>query len=165
MPQTVIKIATISLILIAAVFYLVGFLHFRTARLTERNSKSTYGTLVGFRTYYTTDEWGDNFVDNNENKKGRVPIVEFRVNGAMVQIAAATANYSLVKDDIGKQVQIRYRQFMGIVMIIDDDISLRDYNQLQNTLFWVFVSVATIVLILGILASIFLPKTFGSRIL
>lgn len=156
MPQ-ITQIAVISLILIATVFFLVGFLCFRVSRLTEENSTAGYGTLVGFRRYYVTDQKGDHSLEYDENKAGRVPVVRINIDGEQVDISAAAANYSLTKEDIGKQVRVRYRRLIGITMIIDDAKSLRNYNQLQNALFWTFISVAIIVFILGVLANAYLP--------
>lgn len=162
MAQTITQVAAISLMSIAAVFYMVGFICFKAACLNERNSTSTYGTLVGFRRYYTTDQWGDNGEDYAENKVGRVPVVAFKVENETVEIAAVKGYYSLTKADIGKQIKIRYRRFIGITMIIDDAQSVQNYNQLQNILFWTFMCVATIVFMLGFLAVIFLPKMLDS---
>lgn len=161
MSQMLTQIATLSLVIISIVFYFTGFFLYRFSRITEENSVGTYGTLVGFRRYYTTDQWGDNTEDYPENRRGRVPIVNISLNGESVDIASVASNYSLTKDDIGKQVKIRYRRFIGIKLIIDDGDSLRNYNQLQNTLFWVFMSVATILLIIGIVAHFLLPKILG----
>ena len=164
MPQTLVQIATLSLIIIAFVFYFTGVLMYRLTGLTKENGVSTYGTLVGFRRYYTTDQWGDNTEDYPENKPGRVPIVSFDLNGESVDIAAVASNYNLTKDDIGKQVKILYRKTIGIKMIVDDENSFNNYNQLQNTLFWVFMCIGTIMLVLGILAYVYLPKMIGGII-
>lgn len=164
MFQTLTQIATISLITIAAVFVLVGFLRFRAGRLTEHNSTSAYGTLMGFRKYYVTDQWGDNSEDYIDNKRGRVPIVQISLDGEEVDIAAIATNKVLTSTDIGRQFKVRYRRFIGVTLVIDDDKnSLANYNQLQNTLFWVFMSVATIIFILGLVAYIVLPKVLGSN--
>lgn len=164
MSQTLTQIATISLIFIAIAFYLAGFLCFRVAKLTESNSTSTYGTLVGFRRYYTTNKWGSNFVDYDDNKAGRVPVIALEINGENVAISAARGYYSLTKDDIGKRFKVRYRQFIGITMIIDDAQTVKNYNQLQNILFWTFMSVATILLAIGFLAHMYMPRVLGSMI-
>jgi hypothetical protein len=162
MPQTLSQIATISLLSIAAVFVFVGFIRFRLGRLNEHNSTSTYGTLVGFRRYYTSDQWGDSGEDYADNKPGRVPIVRIRIDGEEVDIAAVSGNATLSRTDIGKQVKVRYRELIGITLVVDSQKSLHNYNQLQNTLFVVFMCVGAILFILGVLAHFVLPEILGS---
>lgn len=159
MYQHITMIATLSLVFAAIAFYFVGFIHFKM-KLTERNSITTYGTLVGFRAYYPTDRHGNYAEDYLDNKKGRVPIVRFRVDEEMLDIAASRPDYSLEEEDIGKQVRVRYRRFFGITMVIDDARSLKNYNQLKTVLFWVLFSIATILLVFGILAYLCLPGIF-----
>ena len=157
------QIVVLSLVTIAISFYLVGCIKF-LSRLTPTNSISTYGTLVCFREYYRLDRstrGGYSFQDYPDNKAGRVPVVSFILDDESLDISAAASNYTLTKDDIGKQVRIRYRRNIGIVMMIDDERSLKKYNQLRNTLFWVFMCVATILLLMAIPAYFYLPILDG----
>jgi hypothetical protein len=166
MPQTLTRIATISLILISAAFYFVGILRYFVFRLPENNSVGAYGTLVGFRKYYNnSDQIGDHSLDYSENKPGRVPIIKIRVDGEDLDIAASAANYKLTREDLGKRFKIRYRRFIGITLVIDDGQSLKNYNQLQTILAWAFISVATILLALGLLANSVLPKILSGATL
>lgn len=165
MPNIITQIITISFAIIALTFYLVGFFLFKRTRFTSDNSTSAYGTLVGFRRYYTTDQSGDNFVDYDDNKRGRVPIFIIKVNGEKLEISSAIANYNLGIEDIGKQFRIRYRRLIGIKLITDDEKSIRHYNQIQNTLFWILISVATVFLILGLGAYFYLPQVISKATL
>jgi hypothetical protein len=162
MWDAIMQIAALSLTVFALVFYLVGFLVFRAARLTSANSISACGKLVGFRKYYATDQWGDNSVDHTDNKAGRVPIIEIKLDGENVAIAAAAANYTLTGADIGKQVKVRYRRFIGVRLVIDEDKSIEKYNQLRNVLFWIFIGVATILLFVGIASHFYLQHILGN---
>ena len=155
MPDTVIQIIVISLVVIAFAFFVAALIFFYT-RLTEKNSISTNGELVGFRRYYTTNQWGDNSIDYPENKKGRVPIIKITVDGEKLDIAAATFNYKLTKNDIGKQFRVRYRRFIGITLVIDDGDSVLKYNNKRMLLLWIFISMATIIL----MTSFLLAKNF-----
>ena len=157
------QIAVLSLVTIAISFYLIGCIRF-ASRLTPTNSISTYGTLVCFREYNRWDNSsrsGYSFEEYPDNKAGRVPVVSFNVDGEILDISAAASNNTLTEDDIGKQVRIRYRRNIGIVMMIDDERSLKKYNQLRNTLFWVFMCVATILLLMAIPAYFYLPILDG----
>ena len=158
MPEDITELATLISWMLSFVFYLVSFLHFYYPRLASKKSVCTVGTLVGFRIHYTTDEWGSNSIDYYENKRGRKPIVCFNFNGEYLRIGASAPDYSLTKDDIGKKVKIRYRRFLlGIEMVVDTDNAVEKYDRQKKILFWVFASIATSLLILGILAHIYLP--------
>lgn len=164
MSQTLTQIVVLSLTFIAIAFALVGILRFQATRLTEKNSIGAVATLVGFRKYYSTDQWGDDTEDYPDNKPGRVPIVELKLDGEDVSIAAMVTNGKLTASDIGSQVKIRYRRFIGITLVIDDEQSIRNYNQLQNVLFWVFIAVAAILAILAVVANSVLPRILSGVI-
>ncbi len=157
MDRSVILVAVLSLLLMALTFILTAFLRAGMRRLGEENSVSAWGELVGFRGYYTQELWGDNHVDEAENRAGLVPIVRIRLDGEFVDVAAAVPNFRLTGEDIGRQVKVRYRRGMGIILVVDDETGVRNYNRVQNTVFWALLSVGMLLLAAAVLAYIFLP--------
>ena len=162
--REIVLIAVISLYLVSFVFGFIAVFFYGVSCITGKNSVSTYGTLVGFRKYYHSNDPGDNFVDCDENTRGSLPVFTFKIAGkGTVQAAAVVTNNQLNSADIGKQVAIRYsntgiRRITGINVIVDDAQSFRNYSQLQNTLFGVFISISIILLIFGIVANVYLSK-------
>ena len=152
-------IAVIALVTIAFSFYLSGCIQFGS-RLTLKNSISTYGMLVGFREYNRLDTSSNSEYSSQDyliNKAGRVPVVRFSLDGEELDFAAEAPNDTLTKDDIGKQVRIRYKRGFGITMMIDDEKGLKKYNQLQCIVFWILIGIATIFLLMIIPAYLYLP--------
>lgn len=161
MSQTLILVIIISLISIAVVFIVVGFLRFRLGTLSESNSTRADGILVGFRHHYTTDQLGDSGEDYKENKRGHVPIVQISLDGEKVGIAAAVQNKTLTGSDIGKHVKVRYRRTIGVTLIVDDKESLYDYNKVQNILFWIFIVMSVLCLIIAFVVYEIFGNTTG----
>ena len=162
MVKEITDIAIISLLLFSLSFCAIGFIRFRVLRLTERNSICAKGILIGFREYGENVRGNNIFHDYVENGKGRLPLIEIEVDGKIAHIASAISDYDLTSEDIGKQLAVRYRRGFGITLLIDDEMSIRNYNQLQNVLFWSFEAVAIILAILSIIAYKILPLILGN---
>lgn len=164
MQNSIVLVAVLSLAIVALVFGVVGFVRYRFNRLTEENSVVITGTLVAFREYRPSDQWNTYYDDYKENGKGRLPVFRIEVDGDTAVVDSLISDYDLTSDDIGKHFPLRYRQGFGISIIVNDEMSIRNYNQLQNTLFWVFESIAIIFAVLTAAAYFMLPKLFSNMI-
>lgn len=152
MYETIQLGVSISFITISMVFYLLALYSFKINYLTRKNGIKTKGTLVGFRKYYTSDEWGDNSVDYSHNSRGFRPIVNISIDGETVSISSVTPNLNLNKDDIGKTFKTIYRRGIGIKLIIDDEDSVEKYEKHQRILISIYTILATSFLIFGIVS-------------
>lgn len=154
--QMLTQIATLSPMCLALAFILAAFLR-RVSILTVRNSICTYGTLVGFRRYRASEDVVTCSEDFLDNKKGCLPLIEFEIDGETAYIASSIRDKTLTRKDLGKQVKIRYREFIGVTMIIDEGDSMEKHNQREATFFWIFMGIATMFVFLGLIASTYLP--------
>ncbi len=143
-------IIILSLFFMSIIFSSTGFIK-RAIRLTKSNSIESTATLVAFRDFRIADRHSKTYYDFSENGKGRFPLMALNCNGKLLYVAAAISDYDLTSADIGREFIIRYRKYMGITLLIDDDISWNNYNQLQNILFWTLQSFSIIFIVLNII--------------
>lgn len=162
MSNPIVYIAVISLFTFSAIFCLVGFIRYKAARLTEKNCIETTAVLVAFRDFRIGSERPDRvYSDMRENGMNRYPVMAFEENGRMLLVAAAISDYDLTSEDIGREFKVRYKHGFGITLLVDDEMSIKNYNQLQNTLFWVFESLAIILALFAVAAYKLLPLIFN----
>ncbi len=154
-------IAVLSLSMLALVFGAAGILKYGFSKITKENSKKTTAILIGFREYNNSNirnRYYDYYDDYDENGKGRLPLLKMNIDGETVAIETAMSYYDLTSADIGKVLNVRYRRSIGLIVVVDDEISIQRYNKLQNIFFWIFESIAIILVILTIIAGLTLPK-------
>lgn len=149
-PKEFIVLCVILLISIGAVFVFVGWFLFFFLRLNPAKAARATGNLVCFRQHGSTLRFSNNYSDYRENRPGRVPVVTMKLEGESFEISAAAADYSLSESDIGNPVQILYQQKLGVVLLIDNADSVRNYIRLKKTLFWCFFSVGIILVTIGV---------------
>lgn len=146
-----ILLCVILLISTGALFVFVGWFLHRFLRLNPERAKRTIGYLVCFRSNYSTFQFVNNYKDYKENCQGRVPVVAITLDGETLEIAAVTADYSLSESDIGKPIRVCYQQRFGIILLIDNERSIRNYLRLKKTLFWCFFAVGTTLIAIGVI--------------
>lgn len=146
MPEDFILLCAVLLISIGGILIFVGWFMFSFLRLNPKQAIRSTGNLVGFRQHLSTVEFSNNYTDYRENRPGRVPVVTLRYEGESFEISAAAADYSLSESDIGKPVRVCYQQKFGIVLLIDNEKSIRNYIRLKKTLFWCFFAVGMILI-------------------
>ncbi len=149
MPKEFITLCVVLLISIGAVFMLVGWFMFSFLRLNPKLAIKATGNLVCFRQHLSTLHFSNNYTDYRENGPGRVPVLTIKLGRESFEISAAAADYSLTKADIGKPIRVCYQQKFGIILLIDNEKSIRNYIRLKNTLFWCFFAVGVILIAIG----------------
>lgn len=139
----------VLLISVGAVFIFVGWFLFSFLRLDPERAVRTTGTLACFRQHLSTVQFSNNYTDYRENGPGRVPVVTIQIERESFEISAAAADYSLAEVDIGKPIRVCYQQKFGIVLLVDNERSIRNYIRLKKTLFWCFFAVGVILIVIG----------------
>lgn len=153
MPEQIVFLASFLLVFVGLVFMLVGWIHFRMLRLNPVKAIRTSGELVSFREYSATIRFGANYVDYNDNKPGRRPVLLINLDGRLSEISADWADYSLTSQDIGKQIPVLYQRKLGIIMVIDGEKPIHDYLQLKNILLGVFLSIGVVLIVIGVIVA------------
>lgn len=156
MPEGFITLCMVLLLAVGAVFILTGWFWFSFLRLDPKRAASATGNLIGFRTYHSTYRFANNYTDDPENGRGRHPVVTMKVEGETCVIAAAAPDYSLTGADVGKPVRVLYRQRFGILLLIDNEKSIRNYVRLKKTLLGCFLAVGFLMCVLGLALAILL---------
>lgn len=151
MPKEFITLCVVLLMSIGAVFILVGWFMFSFLRLNPESAIRATGNLVCFRQHLSTLHFSNNYIDYHENGPGRVPVVVMKLGKESFEISAAAADYSLTESDIGKAIRVRYQQKFGIVLLTDNERTMRNYIQLKKTLFWCFFAVGMILITIGVI--------------
>lgn len=150
MPKEFITLCVVLLISIGAVFMFVGWFMFSFLRLNPKLAIKTTGNLVCFRRHLLTLHFSNNYTDYCENGPGRVPVLTIKLERESFEISAAAADYSLTKSDIGKPIRVCYQEKFGIVLLVDNEKSIRNYIRLKKTLFWCFFAVGMILIVIGV---------------
>lgn len=151
MPEQIIFLASFLLVFMGLVFMLVGWIHFRALRLNPQKAIRTSGELVSFREYSAAIRFGSNYVDYNDNRPGRRPVLLINLDGRFVEISADWADYSLTSQDIGKQIPVLYQRKLGIIMVVDGEKPIHDYLQLKNILLGAFLSIGVALVVIGVI--------------
>jgi len=151
MPEEFVSLYVVLLISTGSLFIFIGWFMFRFLCLNPNQATKTKGNLVCFRQYLSALQFGNNYKNYRNNSAGRVPVVTIKIDGGLYEISAASADYSLTESDIGRPVQVCYQRKLGIVLLIDNERSIRNYIRLKKTLFWCFFSVGMILATIGVL--------------
>lgn len=151
-------IAVLCLAMFALVFIAVGFLRFRVCVLKPDKMIRARATLVAFRSFHERDKFGGTYVDLEENGKDRRPLMHLTVGGKETLAAAAVNDFRLTRRDLGREFPVIYRSGFGITLLLDDPVSIRNYNRLYNTLFWVFEAIGMILAVIAAAAYFILLK-------
>lgn len=154
MPEEFVFVLTFLLIFSGAAFILTAWIHASILRLNPSRVVKSTGKLVGFRRHYRMMGPGDNHVDYLENRPGRVPVVWMDLDGEMVEISAAWADYELTGEDIGKQVPVIYQRKLGVILLIDGEKPIRDYLGMKRIIFWALMSVGVVMVAFGIAVAV-----------
>lgn len=159
---------TIVLSLGGAGLVFLGIAFFMKHKYGYKGGTKSTGTLVGFRKLDNDHYFGalrfafgiGKYEDFNYNVQNSKPIIRFSVKGRTVETHSEWSVADLGKDDIGKQLPIRYFSINKgkTYMVVLEGTQYEQFrNRRVKIMFWIFAGIAIFLFALTIDAII----TFG----